>query len=100
MNFIVPSHPLNIPSYSDPSTTRQVAPVTSSSAEFASNRDQQQAPTYVYRGEVLEAVASERRYRPRINLPQNILQQRAILAYQANTREQESASGKILDGFI
>lgn len=99
MNFIVPTSPLNLPTYQEPSSTRPVAPVTNSSAEFG-NRGQQQASTYVYRGEVVEAVANERRYRPRFNLPQNLLQQRAILAYQANAREQNPSSGRILDGFI
>ncbi len=79
MNTIV-SSPLNLPIYPDQPATRPVAPVSASSREFG-DASKQQSSTYIHRGELLEAVANERRYRPRYNLPINLQQQRAVVAY-------------------
>ena len=96
MNTIAPS-PLSLPIYPDQPTTRPVAPVVASSSEFGDAS--QKSPTYVYRGELLEAVADDRRYRPIYNLPLNPLQQRAVNAYN-NVAHEQQTMGRILDGFI
>ena len=97
MNTIVPS-PLNLPIIPDQPVTRPVASVADTSSEFGDATRQQQS-TYVYRGELLEAVAHERRYRPKTNLPANLQQQRAIDAYHKVAHDPKNA-GRILDGFI
>ena len=97
MNTIVPS-PLNLPVYPDQPVTRPVASVAGSSSEFG-DASQQRPSTYIYRGELLEAVSDDRRYRPTYNLPTNLLQQRAVNAYHKVAHEQQNV-GSILDGFI
>ena len=97
MNTIVPS-PLNLPIVPDQPITRPVASVAGTSSEFR-EASKQQPSTYVYRGELLEAVSNERRYRPIYNLPIHPQQQRAINAYQQIARQQQNL-GQILDGFI
>ena len=97
MNTIVPSF-LNVPVYADQPVTRPVASVAGSSSEFR-DASQQRPSTYVYRGEILEAVGDDRRYRPAYNLPTNPLQQRAVNAYHKVANQQQNP-GRILDGFI
>jgi len=78
--------------------TRPLAPVADLSSEFR-DASRQQPSTHVYRGELLEAVSNERRYRPEYNLPTNPQQLRAVNAYHKVAHEQQNV-GRILDGFI
>lgn len=98
MNYIVTSKPAQLPVYQDRPVTRPVAVVAGSSGEF---RDaSKQAPSsYVYRGELLEAVANDKRYRPQFNQLIDPENQRAIDSYRRVVAEPPLV-GQILDGFI
>lgn len=98
MNYIVASKPAQLPVYPDRPVTRPVAVVADSAGEF---RDaSKQAPSsYVYRGELLEAVAYNRHYRPRFNQQVDPENQRAIDSYRRVAAEPPLV-GQILDGFI
>ena len=97
LNRIVHS-PLNLPIAPGQPVTRPVASVADTSSEFR-DATKQRPSTYVYRGELLEAVANERLYRLKYNLPVNLQQQHAVNAYHQVAHDQQSA-GRILDGFI
>jgi hypothetical protein len=75
-----------------------VAVVADTASEF---RDaSKQAPsTYVYRGELLEAVAYHQHYRPRYNQQIDPQNQRAIDSYKS-VASMPTLVGQILDGFI
>ena len=78
--------------------TRPVASVADTSSEFR-DATRQRPSTCVYRGELLEAVANERHYRPKFNLPANLQQQRAVNACHKVAHDQQNV-GRILDGLI
>ncbi len=98
MNYIVTSKPAQLPVYQDRPVTRSVAAVADSDGEF---RDaSKQAPsTYVYRGELLEAVAYHQHYRPRYNQQIDPQYRHAIDSYQS-VASTPTLVGQILDGFI
>jgi len=98
VNYIIPSKPAQLPLYQDRPTTRSVAVVADGAGEF---RDASKQPpyAYVYRGELLEAVASDKRYRPQINQQIDPQNRRAIESYQ-RTASEPPLVGRILDGFI
>jgi hypothetical protein len=75
-----------------------VAVVADSAGEF---RDASKQPpyAYVYRGELLETVANDKRYRPQLNLQVDPQNRRAIESYQRVASEPPLV-GQILDGFI
>ena len=78
-----------------------ISPVTSVADGASEFRDasKQNPSTHVHRGEVVEAIANDKRYRPQPNLqiaPQN---QRAIATYQKVLSDSPSM-GLIVDGFI
>ena len=98
MNIIVPANPVQLTIYPDRSVTRPVTPVAEQSGQ-GQNAARRQASTYVYRGELLEAAAGDREFRPANDLqvaPQN---RRAIQAYLAVSTA-PAVRGRILDGFI
>jgi len=98
VNYIVTSNPAQLPVYQDRPVTRPVAVVADSANEF---RDaSKQAPsTYVYRGELLEAVAYHPLYRPRFNQQIDPENRHAIDSYQS-VASSPTRVGQILDGFI
>jgi len=98
VNYIIPSKPAQIPLYQDRPPTRPVAVVADSAADF---RDASKQPpyAYVYRGELLESVASDKRYRPQFNQQIDPQNRRAIESYQRVASEPPLV-GQILDGFI
>ncbi len=98
MNFVIPANPVQISIYSDRSATRPITPVAEQSGQFR-DATRQQPSTYVYRGEVLEAVVGERSYRPASNLQIHPQYQRAIDTYHA-VSSAPAVRGRILDGFI
>jgi len=75
-----------------------VVSVAGSAGEF---RDaSKQAPsTFVYRGELLEAVANNQHYRPQFNQQIDPEYRRAIDSYR-NVAATPTLVGQILDGFI
>jgi len=98
VNFIVPAKPMHLPIYPDQPVTRPVAPVGDNASEFH-DATRQQPSAYVYRGELLESVANDKRYRPHYNLqiaPQN---QYAIDTYHKVANE-PPLTGQLLDGLI
>lgn len=98
MNYITPSKPAQLTLYQDRPATRSVAVVADGTGEF---RDASKQPpyAYVYRGELLEAVTSDKRYRPQINQQIDPQNRRAIDSYQRVASEPPLV-GQILDGFI
>ena len=78
--------------------TQPVSSVADSASEFR-DANKQPSPTYVYRGELLEAVANDRRYRPGLNLQIDPKSRRAIDTYQQVASE-PPLLGRLLDGFI
>ena len=98
MNYIIPSKPAQLPLYQDKPATRPVAVVADSAADF---RDASKQPphAYVYRGELLEGVASDKRYRPGFNQQIDPQNRHAIESYQRVASE-PPLIGQILDGFI
>ena len=98
MNYIIPSKPAQLPVYQDRPPTRPVAVVADSAAD-SHDASKQSAYAYVYRGELLEAVANDKRYRPQLNLQIDPQNRRAIDSYQRVASEPPLV-GQILDGFI
>ena len=98
MNYITPSKPAQLPLYQDRPATRSVAVVADGAGEF---RDASKQPpyAYVYRGELLEGVTSDKRYRPQINQQIDPQNRHAIDSYQRVASEPPLV-GQILDGFI
>lgn len=89
---------MQLPIVADPPQTRPVSRVADSAGEF-SDAGKKSPPTYVYRGELLEAVANDRRYRPQLNLQIDPDNRRAIDAYQSVASD-PPLTGRLLDGFI
>ncbi len=98
MNYIITAKPMQLPIYPDRPETRPVSPVADSASEF-SDASKQSPSTYVYRGELLEAVANDRRYRPQLNLQIDPDNRRAIDTYQ-RVASDPPLMGRLLDGFI
>lgn len=98
MNYVITAKPAQLPIYPDRPLTRPVTKVAESASAF---RDaSQQAPSnYVYRGELLDAAISDKRYRPQPNLQIDPRNRRAIESYQRVVSE-PPLTGQILDGFI
>jgi hypothetical protein len=98
VNYIIPSKPAQLPLYQDKPATRPVAVVADSATDF---RDASKQPphAYVYRGELLEGVANDKRYRPGFNQQIDPQNRRAIESYQRVAAE-PPLMGQILDGFI
>ncbi len=98
MNYIIPAKSMQLPIYPDRPETRPVSPVADSAREFR-DASKQPSATYVYRGELLEAVANDRRYRPQLNLQIDPNNRRAIDTYQRVASDPPMV-GRLLDGFI
>ena len=86
------------PIFADKPATRPAVSISDAATEFG-DPNKQNPSTYVYRGEILKAVAHDRRYRPQFNLQINPENSQAIESYRKVSIEQESI-GQILDGFI
>lgn len=98
MNYIVTAKPNQLPIYPERPQTRPVASVAGSGSEFG-DASRQSPATYVYRGEVLESLSHDRRYRPQPNLQISPQNRDAIESYQ-RTAVDPPQKGLILDGFI
>ncbi len=98
MNAIITTSPTQLPIYPDRPLTRPVVSVADSKSDFA-DVTRQLAPTYVYRGELLDPVVSDNRYRPQLNLQIDPQNRRAIDSYQRAVSD-PPIKGLILDGFI
>jgi hypothetical protein len=98
VNLVITAKPAQLPIYQDRPVTRPVVSVAGSAGEF---RDaSKQAPsTYVYRGELLEAVANNQHYRPQLNQQIDPENRRAIDSYRS-VAATPTLVGQILDGFI
>jgi len=75
-----------------------VSVVANSAGEFR-DASKQASSSYVYRGELLEAVANDKRYRPQFNQLINPENQHAIDSYR-RVADEPPLVGQILDGFI
>ena len=89
---------MQLPIVPDQPETRPVSRVADSAGEF-SDASKQSPPTYVYRGELVEAVANDRRYRPQLNLQIDPDNRRAIDTYRSVASD-PPLTGRLLDGFI
>jgi hypothetical protein len=98
VNYIVTAKPTQLPIYPERPQTRPVASVSGSASEF-SDASKQPPSTYVYRGEVLESLSHDRRYRPQPNLQVNPENRNAIESYQ-RVAVDPMPKGLILDGFV
>ena len=87
-----------LPLYPERPLTRPVASVAGSASEF-SDASRQSPSTYVYRGEVLEPLSHDRRYRPQLNLQVSPQNRDAIESYQ-RVAVDPPQKGLILDGYI
>jgi hypothetical protein len=96
--YTIPAKPAQLQLYQEQPATRSVAVVADSAGEF---RDASKQPphAYVYRGELLEAVANDKRYRPQLNQQIDPQNRRAIESYRSIAAE-PPLMGQILDGFI
>ena len=89
---------MHFPIILDRPVTQPVAEVADNASQFR-DASKRQPSTYVYRGELLEGLANDKRYRPQSNLqvaPQN---RRAIDTYQ-NVANMRAVVGRVLDGFV
>ncbi len=98
MNYIVTAKPMQLPTYPARPVTLPVTSVADNASEFR-DASKQQPAKYVYRGELLEAVANDKRYRPQLNLQVAPENHRAIEMYQ-RVASDPPLVGKLLDGFI
>ena len=98
MNYVITAKPAQLPVYQDPPVTRHVASVVGSAGEFR-DASKQTPPTYVYRGELLEAVANNQHYRLRFNQQIDEDNRCAIDSYQ-RVAPTPTRVGQILNGFI
>ena len=78
--------------------TMPVTSVADGASEFR-DASKQHPSTYVYRGEVVEALSNDKRYRPQPNLQVKPENQRAIATYQKVLND-PPLTGQLLDGFI
>lgn len=98
MNYIITAKPMQLPIYPDRPAARPVSSVTDNASDFR-DASKQPSPGYVYRGELLEGVGNDRRYRPQLNLQVDPQNRRAINAYQ-QVASDPPLLGRVLDGFI
>ena len=87
-----------LPVLVDRPAARAVVPIAEDSGRLRDAR-QQQADAYVYRGELLDEVFGDRRYRPTANLETDPRNRRAIETYHLVAYD-PTRRGQILDGFI
>ena len=85
---LTPERPVNTP----------IAPVGEGGSEFR-DASKKHPSTYVYCGEVVEAVSNDRRYHPQLNLQTTPKTERAIQTYQKVLRDPPLV-GQLVDGFI
>ena len=98
MNYIIPSKPAQLPLYQDRPPTLPVVAVADSAAD-SRGAGKQPRYAYIYRGELLEAVANDKRYRPQLNLQIDPDNRRAIDTYQSVASD-PPLMGRLVDGFI
>ena len=98
MNNVINTSPAQLPIYQDRPANRAVAPVASGDGEFPDARKNSPS-TYVYRGELLETFADNRRYNPRFNQQIDPQHRNAIDTYQ-RVASIPTRIGQILDGYI
>jgi hypothetical protein len=98
MTYIITANPAQLPIVSGRPLTQPVTSVTGIDSEFR-DASKRQPSTHVYRGELLSAVANDKRYRPQLNQQIDPANRHAIESYQQVVSE-PSLQGQILDGFI
>ncbi len=98
MHYISPARPMHFPVLVDRPAARPVAPIADESGRLRDER-QQQPDAHVYRGELLDEVFGERRYRPTASLETDPRNRRAIEAYHLVAYD-PTRRGQILDGYI
>ena len=95
---MITTPPFNLPAVTARTPPQRVNPVFDGEGRFR-DAAQQRPASYVYRGELLDGLPPERRYRPQPNLqihPQNL---RAIKAYRS-VADDPIPAGQLLDGMI
>ena len=98
MNHILTISPVSLPLTPERPVNTPVTAVGDGGSEFR-DASKKHPSTYVYRGEVVEAVANDRRYHPQLNLQTTPKTERAIETYQKVLREPPLV-GQLLDGYI
>ncbi len=89
---------MHFPVLVDRPAARPVLPIAEESGRLRDER-QQQPDAYVYRGELLDEVVGDRRYRLTANLDVHPRNRRAIETYHLVAYE-PTRRGQLLDGFI
>ncbi len=92
---MITATPVNLPVVPERPTTRRVDAVADGRLGDATRQHQ----SFVYRGELLDGVPPQRRYRPQPNLQIDPQNQRAINAYLSVLNE-PPLIGKLVDGKI
>ena len=98
MNYIIPARSMHLPVLVDRPAALPVTPIADDAGQLRDER-RQQASTYVYRGELLDEVFGERRYRPAPNADVDPRKRRAIETYHLVAYD-PTRRGQILDGFV
>lgn len=98
MNYNLTINPVPLPINPDRRVNLPIDPVADGSGRFR-DANQQQPSTHVYRGEVVEAIANDKRYRPQLNLQVRPENQHAIDTYR-KVQSEPPLVGQLLDGFI
>lgn len=75
---------MQLPIYPDRPVARPVSSVTDNASGYR-DASKQPSPHYVYRGELLEGVGNDRRYRPQPNLQVDPQNRRAIDTYHSKS---------------
>ena len=89
---------MHFPVLVDRPAARPVVPIADDSGRLRDER-QQQPDAYVHRGELLDEIFGDRRYRPAPNLETDPRNRRAIETYHLVAYD-PTRPGQILDGFI
>lgn len=98
MHYISPAKPMHFPVLVDRPAARPVVPIAEESGQLRDQRHRQ-ADAHVYRGELLDEVFGDRRYRPEPNLDVDPRRRRAIETYHLVAYD-PTRRGQILDGYI
>ena len=98
MSNVITAKPVHLPVYQDRPVPRPVEAIAGGDGELR-DTSQQTSSTYVYRGELLEAVANHPHYRPRSNQQVDPQYRHAIDSYQ-RVASTPTRLGQILDGTI
>lgn len=98
MNYLLPVNPAPLTVSLDRPAISPVTSVADGANEFR-DASKQNPSTYVHRGEVIEAIANDKRYRPQPNPQIGSQNQRAIATYQ-KVLSDPPLIGLLVDGYI